>query len=187
MVRLLHSFIADKVLGYDKVTLVVRYPPNDFVDLGELEKCNHIVYNVPGVRFSEKRGQDWDMTFQELDNLRDLLHHSSLVICSFSSLSVDAAVFDKPVININFDVHDESMRHPYYETTHYSKVAKVGGIRLVHSKDELLLWMRKYFQDPTIDSENRKKLVQMQAWKLDGQSSKRIVDFMLGQLSQSST
>ena len=58
-------------------------------------------------RFSNKRGVDWDMSNNDLRHLHDTLENISILICYASSISIDAIVFDKPVININFEVKEK--------------------------------------------------------------------------------
>lgn len=70
----------------------------------------------------------------------------------------------------------QKKRHPYYETTHYSKVSAVGGIKLVTSPDDLVNAARNYLIDPQLDSQQRRLLVNQQAYKLDGKSAQRIAD-----------
>ena len=179
MVKLLNDFVEDGSLGDGRYKIIVRFPPNDFVDKNSLVAFPHVIYDIPGVRFATIRGQDWDMKPEELDHLRDLIFNSSLVVCYYSSLSIDAAVFDVPVININFDLHDRWRRHPYYETTHYSKVRALGGIRLVESPEKLLEAMRQYLKNPSLDHVGRQAVVLQQSFKLDGKSASRISRFLL--------
>jgi hypothetical protein len=178
MVKLLNGWVESGALGNGPFKIIVRFPPNDFVDRGKLLDLPHVIYDIPGVRFATVRGQDWDMKPEELDHLRDLLSASSVVVCYYSSLSIDAAVFDVPVININFDLADESRRHPYYQTTHYSKVASVGGIRLVESALALRSAIKEYLDEPSCDRVKREELVKQQAYRLDGGSARRIVDVL---------
>jgi len=178
MVVRLDDAIEKGQFGQGHFKIVVRFPPNDFVDQATLPKLSHVIYDTPGVRFATVRGQDWDMKPAEIDHLRDLLANAVLVICYYSSLSIDAAVFDVPVININFDLYDPAKRHPYYETTHYSKVKVLKGIRLVESFDALVDAARAYCENPVLDREGRKAVLQQQAYNLDGHSADRIARYI---------
>ena len=178
VVALLNKWAGEGKFGVGSYKIIVRFPPNDFVDTAILPKLTHVIYDVPGVRFASIRGQDWDMRPSELDHLRDLLANTDVVVCYYSSLSIDASVFDVPVININFDLHNETKRHPYYETAHYSKVARLGGIRLVTNPDELHHAIREYIENPSRDREGRKAVVSQQAYRLDGKSAERIAEFV---------
>lgn len=177
VIDLIHDYINKGLLAKPS-ELLVRFQPNDFIDDKEVEKRPWLKYCWPGTRFSNKRGVDWDMSNSDLNHLHDTLKHISILICYAASISVDAAVFDKPVININFEVKEkqEFSKTPtyFYKMSHYNKALKTGGIRLVENKDQLLFWINKYLTDPSIDRDNRKKLVEQQCYILDGKSGERI-------------
>ncbi len=170
----------------EKVSILVRFPPNDFVDERELKKRPYLLYNYPGIRFSKKRGIDWDMTFPELNHLKNTLHYMAIMICYSSSISADAAVFNKPVINLYFDI--KPARPPflsateYYQFEHYQDIVKTGGIRLVKNEAELVLWVNNYLKNPELDSEGRRRLVEEQCKYTDGRAGERIGGYVLGML-----
>lgn len=169
-------------LGTD-TEFFVRFPPYDTIDREELRRRPHLKYDYPGERFSVRRLTEWDMTTREVSHLADTLFHMSLLICHASSISVDAAVFDKPVININFEVSSREimpdLQRRLYGMTHYAKALESGGIRLVENKEELAAWVRKYLDDPMLDQEGRVRLLQEQCEFLDGKSGERIGKFIL--------
>lgn len=182
VIDMINEWIGQGGLGTKNITLIVRFPPNDFLKEGDMRPRSHAVYQVPGYRFSGKRGQDWDMSFDDLALLRDTVGNCDLVITYYSSLSIDAAVFDKPAINIDFNIENGktvAKRHPYYETTHYQKAAATGGIRLVTSEEELREWIRRYLVDPSLDSQGRAELARTQCWRVDGKSGRRAGEFLL--------
>ena len=88
--------------------------------------------------FSEK----WDPSFEDMKRLANHLYHCDILITTFSTLTLDAAAFDKPIINLVFDglrprsKIESSLRG--FQYTHYQKVIKTRGVRLVHNKDCLL-------------------------------------------------
>lgn len=169
----------------DRVEMLVRFPPNDFIDRAQLLKRPWVRYQYPGVRFSEVRGTgiDWDMTFPELEELANTLAHMSLLICYASSLSVDAAMMDKPVINIGFEVRPRAkgMKSPtqFYAQTHYEKALATGGIHLANTQEDLVEWVNRYLAHPECDREGRMRLAREQCAFLDGKSGERIGSFIL--------
>ncbi|TSD03976.1 MAG: hypothetical protein Greene071436_207 [Parcubacteria group bacterium Greene0714_36] len=169
----------------DGMELLVRFPPNDFVDQKEIKKRPWLRYQHPGVRFSEARGTgiDWDMTFPELEELANTLFHMSMVICYASSISVDAAVIDRPVINIGFELRPrvKGVKSPvqFYRQTHYEKALATGGIHLAHTREDLVEWVRQYLAHPECDREGRRRLATEQCAFLDGKSGERIGAFIL--------
>ncbi|MEK7502870.1 MAG: CDP-glycerol glycerophosphotransferase family protein [Patescibacteria group bacterium] len=166
--------------------LLVRFPPNDFAHEENIKKRPYLRCDVPGTRFSTSLGMDWDMSSAEMDHLRNTLRHCSLLIGYSSSIGIDAAVFGKPIINVGFTVREvkPGKKDPVvrYETAHYRKALASGGIRLVKSKSELAEWINKYLQNPEIDSEGRKRLVQEQCYRADGKAGERTANFLLENL-----
>ena len=69
-----------------------------------------------------------------------------------------------------------------YNTEHYQKALKTGGIRLVHSRDDLVAWIKKYLADPKIDKKERSVLVKEQCAFMDGKSGERIATAILDNL-----
>lgn len=169
----------------DHAELLVRFPPNNFIDRAELQKRPWLRYQYPGVRFSEKWGTgiDWDMTFPELEELANTLVHMSVLICYASSISVDAAMMDKPVINIGFEMRPRAkgVKSPtqFYAQTHYEKALATGGIHLVDTREDLVEWVCRYLAHPEYDREGRMRLAREQCAFLDGKSGERIGKYIL--------
>ncbi|MEK7090420.1 MAG: CDP-glycerol glycerophosphotransferase family protein [Patescibacteria group bacterium] len=167
----------------EKVSILVRCPPNDEVEASKFRRLPGVVYEFPGERFSKNKGNDWDMTGEELRHLSDSLYYMSVMVCYASSISIDAAVFDKPVININFDVGEDTPGKPsprrHYVKRHYAQALVTGGIRLVANEDELVKWVNVYLNNPSLDREKRQILVSRQCAYLDGKSGERIGRFIL--------
>lgn len=182
MIDLLYRLNREGKFG-QKVKVFVSFPPNDFIKEGELQKRPWLLYQYIGIRFSKVRSADWDMTGEELESLKNLLWNSSIVVCYASSLSIDAAVFDKPVININFEIKNngELSKSPtiFYKMAHYKKALNAGGIKLVNTEGELIEWVNKYLKDSSLDREGRRKLVERQCQYTDGKSAERIKSFLL--------
>ena len=185
MIDLLRSFIEQSLVS-DGTELLVRFQPNDTVDPRLLKERPGLVYDTPGTRFSNLRGTDWDMNEKDIGRLQDTLYHAALFICYTSSLSVDAAVFGKPVININFELEriEKPSESPiqYYQMAHYKNAINSGGIKVVGSKDELLKWINLYLENPKLDNDKRKRLVFEQCGLMDGLSGERIGNFILNYL-----
>ena len=186
IIDLLWDWKRDGRLG-EGLEILVRFPPNDFVDEKEVAKRPWLRYDQPGTLFSKKRGIDWDLNFEDLEYLRNTLYHMKLIVCYASSISVDAAILDKPVININFEIKPNQLlsKSPtqFYQMAHYKKSLDSGGIRLVSSPEKLLEWIGRYISNPELDRSGRKKMVMEQCRFMDGKSGERIGKFILGNLN----
>lgn len=185
-IDLLHRWIGEGALGPDS-DFLVRFQPNDTVSEAECSKRPWLHFDRPGTRFSRTRGVDWDMSESEMRHLADTLSHASLLVCYASSLSVDAAAFDRPVINIDFElrVGELMAKSPtqFYHMEHYKNALATGGIRLVHSEVELLEWINRYLANPALDREGRLRLVEEQCGAIDGRAGERIAHSVLRLLS----
>lgn len=182
IIDLLQRWIGEGAFGED-AGLLVRFQPNDRLNEAELKKRPWLRYDRPGIRFQATRGVDWDMSEEELEHLADTLSHVSLLACYASSMSVDAAIFDTPVVNIGFEVKPvrRLLESPtqFYRMAHYQNALASGGIRLVRSEAELRGEIRRYLDDPSLDREGRARLVREQCGALDGKAGERIAERLL--------
>ncbi len=167
--------------------LFVRFQPNDFTDAEELKKRPWIKYDMPGIRFSSKRGVDWDMNFNDIKGLTDTLANADVFVCYASSMSIDAAVFDKPAINIDFEVREKELlsKTPthFYKMTHYMNAVKSGGISYPKNREEFIKEINAYLENSALDREGRKRLVAEQCGAMDGKAGERIAEFLLKQIN----
>ncbi len=190
IIDLLHLLNQQKKFG-ENVEILVRFQPNDFVEKKDLESRPWLHYDYPGKRFSSKRGVDWDMDTDDLKHLVDTLSYISVLVCYGSSLSIDAAVFNKPVINLNFELYkSEKLRWSpiqFYTLEHYSKALSNGGIRIVRDTEELVRWINMYLKTPHLDKEEREKLVMQQCGVTDGRAGERIGNLILSMVNENSS
>jgi CDP-glycerol glycerophosphotransferase (TagB/SpsB family) len=108
------------------------------------------------------------------------MKHSDVVINLASTVTIDAAVFDTPVINIAYNpalpASAWNYAEKWYSSTHYSNIVKAGGIRIAHSEAELIHHIQDYLHNPSRDKDGRRRLVEEQCYRIDGKASERIVD-----------
>ena len=182
IIDLLHAWELSGLLP-GRLRSFVRFQPNDTVNDDELGRRPWLRFDRPGKRFSRLRGVDWDMDDAELKHLADTLAHADLLVCYASSISIDAAVFDKPVINIDFELrpHERLARSPtqFYQMSHYRNALRTGGIRLARSKEDLLEAIRTYAENPARDREARQRLVREQCGIMDGNAGERLARAVL--------
>jgi len=175
-ITLLDDLLASGRLA-DNLQLLVRFPPNDDVEIKEGYK-NKIVFQVPGYRFSMERGTDWDMDFQDFESLADAIFYSELVVTYSSTTVIDSAVFNKPIINLNFHPEDEW----FYQVDHYQPILESGGVKVARNREELINRINSYLKNPLLDEEGRGRIIEDECWKLDGRSGKRVADFILSKI-----
>ncbi len=160
--------------------ILVRQPPNADMFMGDLKEGENITFDKMSNKFQTSDPNDWEWQHKDMTHLADSLFYSVMVINYASTMSIDAAAFDKPVISVAFDGFEklapaESFSWFYYKTTHYKKLLKLKGVKLAFDMPGLVDIINKYYSNPALDKEGRSKIVERQAWCLDGQASERIV------------
>lgn len=163
----------------------VRSHPKYTSDLTGVDKLTHITVERPFSYLSQGY-RDWVFEEKDLAHWYNSIHHSAAVINVASTMAIDAAVLNRPIVSLGFDGYtdlpfDQSIRR-YYKRDHYKNVVETDAISLVTSEQQLLDAITRYLQEPTYKDKERARLVKQQCYKLDGQSSKRLVDFLLTQI-----
>lgn len=106
------------------------------------------------------------------------LQHSDGCINIASTISLDAAILDKPVICIDFRSEPDCPREILYEeydTEHYYPLVASGGIRVGHNWAELMSLLVHAMSAPEEDREKRRQMIQRECGQVDGQAAKRVV------------
>jgi CDP-glycerol glycerophosphotransferase (TagB/SpsB family) len=119
-------------------------------------------------------------------HLGDTLCHADVVVNVASTISVEACIFDTPVVNICFDGPEESpyvkSARRYYSFTHYVNVTSRHAVKVAQSPDELVDAVAAYLANPSLDAAGRKQVVLDQCQFTDGRSAERVVGLVLEEL-----
>ncbi len=169
--------------------LLVRYRPGTpAIKNGLLKKSPHITLTEPCVKTFEvynlqTPSEDFEWTKDDVDLLIHSLKYSDVVINTVSTLSVDASVFDKPVINVRFDAdpatppeHSVMVMLPDHD--HYKAIEASGGVKLVGSMNHMISAINDYLDNPKLDAAGRERLRREQVVLMDGQSGHRIAELI---------
>jgi hypothetical protein len=129
---------------------------------------------------------DWTRvipTQEDVQFLANLTQHADININLASTMTLDFAIHDRPVVNVAFDVADppaygRPLWDYYYRYEHYRPVIEFGAARFARSAEELATHINAYLEDSSLDREARRRLVQLQVGAPLGESSQRIVDVL---------
>jgi len=118
----------------------------------------------------------WQIEMEEKDrvNTKMILKYCDLNINRSSTITLDSLIFDMPAINLDFGTSPV----PIVTFPHYRPLIAEGAVRLAKNMDEVLEFTKTYLENPSRDSENRKKIVTSTVGFLDGLSYKRAADFL---------
>jgi len=108
------------------------------------------------------------MPDSEIPKLASILENSDVVVNMFSTLNVEASIFDKPTVNVAFQF--EHKRPPsakiarfniHYDEvqTHNQRVIQSGGTTVAHSVEQLIEQINQYLQNPRLHAAGRKQIV----------------------------
>ena len=192
----LHEAIGDgKVKG--AVQALVRFHPKYSSTSEYLSGLPYFITERPGTYLTDKMHKSLegatDNVFQWTFNDKDIIHlansiyHSDVTINTESTMTLDAAALDKPIIIIGYDGFQkldywQSILRKY-KRNHYQYVMKTGGVRLAKSEDELIKYTNLYLENPSLDSEGREEIRKKLLFKVDGRSSERVAKAVVDMLN----
>lgn len=113
--------------------------------------------------------------------LANLTHHADVNVNVASTMTLDFAIRDRPVVNVAFDVVDpprfgRPLWEHFYRFEHYRPVVEIGAARFARSRDELAEHVNAYLADPSLDRAARRRLVELEVGAPIGEAGGRIVD-----------
>ncbi len=123
---------------------------------------------------------EWNPGKKEMEDLANELLHAKVSITFASTLSLDGALMDIPMINIGFgaqfDHEGNDKTSLLYELTHYQPILQSNGVDLVQSEQELLEKIIEAINNKNKKSEERKNLRERMTRLSDGLAAQRIAD-----------
>lgn len=148
---------------------LIRIHPKD--NSGRIEKYKNdllkmnviIQYSYIGLHMDEGGFSMPDEFFKIMINS---IRHSEVVINSSSTITVDAAIINKPIICIAYNyiydpVFPNGRSLELSQNIHYKRLVDTGGVSVAYSEDQLLQYLKKYMNDTSYNEEKRKLIVEM--------------------------
>ncbi len=159
--------------------LLVRPHPHDVTGRFEAlrAQCPGLLITLP---WTVNPARHWWFApaLDDLALLSNTLRYTDVSINLAGSMTLDAAIFDKPVVNVAFTTAPDdprACRVPFSQYgAHYSRVMKWGAARRVTSAEELLQVINMYLEHPELDRSQRHHLVRRLCGQVDGQACRRI-------------
>ncbi|OGG48342.1 hypothetical protein A3D66_02225 [Candidatus Kaiserbacteria bacterium RIFCSPHIGHO2_02_FULL_50_9] len=137
--------------------------PNLYLGLAGTVKAN----TVSSKNNVETEEADWVIK-------KDSIRHTDICINFASTFSLEAFIFDKPVINIGFaGISSDILMFP-----HYAPIVETGASRVAMRMEDVLLFINDYLKDPARDRAARTAMVKKFVAPADGYSYKRNIGFI---------
>ena len=172
----------------------------EVVRSGEIPGRPHVVLRTApvdtGHRFDEVRSQypelvdaaprwshdptgQWHAVYPTRDDivaLSTLTAGSDVNVNMASTMSIDFALRDTPVVNVGFDRDPTGHRaESYYRFTHYRPVVELGAVRVAATPAELATHVSTYLREPGLDRDGRRAIVDLELGVPIGESSAAVV------------
>ncbi|HEX9733118.1 MAG TPA: hypothetical protein VGG06_14160, partial [Thermoanaerobaculia bacterium] len=132
----------------------------------------------------------WDERFQtpryeDLAVYTSLLKHTALGVNAASTVSLELMVFDKPIVNLDFDPPGADLpwclgygRHIRFD--HFRPVAASGATMVARSADDMARMLRRGLTDPAADAPARRRFLDsMFGDLLDGGAGRRVAELLV--------
>ena len=167
------------------VQMIVR--PHPLHDNGEMESqlkefYPHVVLQKTadvGVALNarlqdERQIKEWVNTFR----------HADVVINLSSTVAIDAAIFDRPVVNLDYDPepgqpNQTLVKDVNHVWTHFKPVAESGGLWLVNNAEEMVEAVKTYLANPGLHRDKRRWIAESVCQHVDGHSGERMAEAIL--------
>lgn len=125
-------------------------------------------------------------TIKDITLFNSLLNHCSIGINVASTVSLELAILNKPIINIAFNPPGENIYpndyEKIYEFDHYKPIIKSGAISLVKTTDDLEEQIRLYLKQPNFKNKERQELVKQFFGKELKEDKKEIFSTVFSQI-----
>lgn len=187
-IRALSQAIETNALARPSQVLVRLHPRDDEDAYREVRGLPHVIIEKPfrqTVRVAD--GMAVDVMAEHQRHLADTMRHSDVAVNVASTITIEACVFDTPVVNISFDGAEplEFARSAkrYYSFTHYTNITRHGAVQVAQTPGEMIAAINRYLDDPALDAEGRRRVVAEQCQFVDGRSGERIADAVVAELA----
>jgi hypothetical protein len=178
--------ISEGHLG-DAQLLVRPHPIHDNAEMREaFDKFGpnvHLQETTNAGKALSRRTQDEREIVEWVNTFR----HANVVVNLSSTVTIDAARFDCPVVNLDFDPQpgqcdQQLIKEVNHEWNHFKPIAESGGVWLANDFEEIETAIKAYLKDPSLHRDERKWMVEYVCGFTDancgGRMADAIVDFV---------
>jgi hypothetical protein len=121
---------------------------------------------------------------REIRRWVNTFRHADVVVNLSSTVAIDAAICDKPVVNLDFDPepgqpNQALVKDVNHVWTHFKPIAESGGVWLANDMDEVVHAVRQYLAHPELHREKRRWMAEHVCGYIDGKCGERMAQAIL--------
>ena len=182
-VRILLELVREAAIRPETQVILRPSPADDGRRYDEVRRAfPELVYAPPA--WVRPKGGGWSAAVpqpEDLVFLANLAHHCDVNVNVASTMTLDFAINDRPIVNIGFDVadpppHGVSIGEISRFFEHYQPVLECGAARLASSPAELAELVERALTDPSADREGRSALVALELGVAPGHANEAVVE-----------
>ncbi|MGC1375506.1 MAG: hypothetical protein WA821_04750 [Anaerolineales bacterium] len=125
----------------------------------------------------------WYMTRDDVVLVGNMLRHADVVITPGSTITLEAAIFDRPTIVPIFHPYQPQRARKYFSTwvlgKHFGRIERLDLVPIIRQQADFAPAIRKALQDPAWYQAQRAQLVRDYIHFTDGHSTRRLADYAL--------
>lgn len=156
--------------------VLIRAHPKYDMKVSDISSLPHVKFYQPGKKIAGTTG--WEFEKDDTVILINTVRWNDINISSASTMSLESAMFDRPVVILGFNGYGAVPWHKNVRTglmfTHYRYMRESGGLWQVNSESELIEACRAYLLDPSLHREGRANMVKSIVWSQDGKAGDRL-------------
>ncbi|NPV76157.1 MAG: hypothetical protein HPY59_07250 [Anaerolineae bacterium] len=183
----------------EPVQLLIRLHPNHFMDeplfAGEREQIRQLARDLPHVHVVEPVPLGGELGYysgEDMPEKTSMMAHSDIFLTVYSTMVVEAAIHDRPIISVCFDAPGGWNQAGKFSLplsqignwpTHLRfRQAQAGLVALTEA--ELCSALDFYLKNPMAHAKERRLFIQRECTYLDGSAGKRTGEFLLSCLKR---
>jgi hypothetical protein len=188
VLRILVNAMASDAWSGPVQVLVRLHPRDDIAAYAEFAGVPNVIIEKPfRPTVDTGDGLAVDFTADSQRHLANTLRHSDVVVNVASTIAIEAAIFDTPVVNVSFDGEQPSefarSARRYYRFTHYVNVTRHDAVRVAEHPGQLVELVGRYLGDPLLDRDGRRRVAVEQCQFMDGRAAERVAKFVTEELA----
>ena len=151
------------------------------------QKYKNIVINYPAVY---RESNAFLMKQKDSTILRDLISYSDVVVNIFSTINIEAAILNIPIINICYEytqpMYKFNSDNPRFNIfsdareSHNQRIVDSGGVAISYNEMQLIEQLKDYIQNPSTDEHGRRLIANREVGPYRGNAGKAIADIIIG-------
>jgi len=148
------------------VYLIIRLHPTERREEYKSKYFNidNVVIDIPTGNFAASVNNNVKDDKNDILKFVSLMKYSDLVINLASTTTLDAIIFDTPVICIAFnldetiDAYSWNRASDWYDSSHYRYIVDSNAIKVAYNLEDLEMYAKNYLVNPSLDSNKRYQL-----------------------------